>query len=173
MCNSFFELLSKPFWGVAWLSSVRVVKWQVRSWNERNPCLWLTIFQRDSYLCIKKEEGRDNVKSSWPLCTGLHTCYNGKIKGKQRENLRKSSTFVFSTDWKLQLAFMKEESLVIVNQHVTVNMCLSFVHTAHHMPDVFLTGRYYSLFFNYDWQRSVYKKKRIENNGGKATGVKL
>lgn len=27
-----------------------------------------------------------------------------------------------STDCRLQLAYMKEESLVIVNQHVTVNM---------------------------------------------------
>ncbi len=23
------------------------------------------------------EEGEDDVKSAWPLCLGLHTCYNG------------------------------------------------------------------------------------------------
>src|SRR5688572_28666601 len=27
------------------------------------------------------EEGGDDVKSSWPLCPGLHTCYNGRHKG--------------------------------------------------------------------------------------------
>ncbi len=29
----------------------------------------------------KPEEGGDDVKSSWPLCPGLHTCYNGRYKG--------------------------------------------------------------------------------------------
>ena len=29
----------------------------------------------------KPEEGGDDVKSSWPLWAGLHTCYNGKYKG--------------------------------------------------------------------------------------------
>ncbi len=29
----------------------------------------------------KTEEGGDDVKSSWPLWLGLHTCYNGRYKG--------------------------------------------------------------------------------------------
>jgi hypothetical protein len=29
----------------------------------------------------KVEEGGDDVKSSWPLCPGLHTCYNGGYNG--------------------------------------------------------------------------------------------
>jgi len=29
----------------------------------------------------KPEEGGDDVKSSWPLRLGLHTCYNGRYKG--------------------------------------------------------------------------------------------
>ncbi len=29
----------------------------------------------------KPEEGEDDVKSSWPLRIGLHTCYNGKHRG--------------------------------------------------------------------------------------------
>jgi hypothetical protein len=29
---------------------------------------------------VKPEEGGDDVKSSWPLCLGLHTCYNGADK---------------------------------------------------------------------------------------------
>ena len=28
----------------------------------------------------KPEEGGDDVKSSWPLRVGLHTCYNGRYK---------------------------------------------------------------------------------------------
>src|SRR5881227_3138851 len=31
----------------------------------------------------KPEEGGDDVKSSWPLCPGLHTCYNGRHKESQ------------------------------------------------------------------------------------------
>lgn len=27
-----------------------------------------------------REEGVDDVKSPWPLCPGLHTCYNGPYK---------------------------------------------------------------------------------------------
>ena len=29
----------------------------------------------------KLEEGGDDVKSSWPLRPGLHTCYNGWYRG--------------------------------------------------------------------------------------------
>src|SRR5690606_15327270 len=31
----------------------------------------------------KPEEGGDDVKSSCPLCPGLHTCYNGRYRGKR------------------------------------------------------------------------------------------
>ena len=39
------------------------------------------------------EEGGDDVKSSWPLCRGLHTCYNGRyqgLQGREREPIAKS-----------------------------------------------------------------------------------
>ena len=32
---------------------------------------------------VNTEEGGDDVKSSWPLCPGLHTCYNGVNRGTQ------------------------------------------------------------------------------------------
>jgi hypothetical protein len=32
---------------------------------------------------VNREEGGDDVKSSWPLCPGLHTCYNGRYKPLQ------------------------------------------------------------------------------------------
>ncbi len=30
---------------------------------------------------VNGEEGGDDVKSSWPLYPGLHTCYNGRYNG--------------------------------------------------------------------------------------------
>ncbi len=30
---------------------------------------------------VNSEEGGDDVKSSCPLCLGLHACYNGQYKG--------------------------------------------------------------------------------------------
>ena len=55
----------------------------VKSKNERNPyCQLLTRNGEDSGGTArdKREEGGDGVKSSWPLCPGLHTCYNGEYK---------------------------------------------------------------------------------------------
>ena len=41
-----------------------------------------------------------------------------------------------SSDCRLQLACMKLESLVIVDQHATVNLYLGLVHTARHILGV-------------------------------------
>ena len=54
----------------------------------------------------KREEGVDDVKSSWPLRVGLHTCYNGNDNGLIPKSY-------LSSDWGLQLDPMKSESLVI------------------------------------------------------------
>ncbi len=70
--------------GAAWLSSARVVRCWVKSRNERNPCPVLPYLNRwNSQETARDnlEEGGDDVKSSWPLCLGLHTCYNGRYKG--------------------------------------------------------------------------------------------
>ncbi len=67
--------------GAAWLSSARVVRCWVKSRNERNPYpLLLTGNAGHSRGTAgdKPEEGEDDVKSSRPLCPGLHTCYNGR-----------------------------------------------------------------------------------------------
>ena len=72
--------------GAAWLSSARAVRCSVKSGNERNPCRLVTIIQLgtlDETAGDKPEEGGDDVKSSWPLCLGLHTCYNGAYKGQR------------------------------------------------------------------------------------------
>ena len=79
---------------------------------------------------VKPEEGGDDVKSAWPLCLGLHTCYNGKYKTKQYREVEQIAKACPSSDCRLQLACMKLESLVIVDQHATVNTFLSLVHTA-------------------------------------------
>src|SRR5580765_2061883 len=74
----------EPATGAAWLSSARVVRCRVKSHNERNPCLQLPashVGDSGETAGVKPEEGGDDVKSSWPLCPGLHTCYNGVHKG--------------------------------------------------------------------------------------------
>ncbi len=90
---------------------------------------------------VNREEGGDDVKSSWPLCPGLHTCYNGKYRGQQTGNRERIPKAYLSPDWSLQLDSMKLESLVIVDQHATVNMFPGLVHTARHTMGVDYTRR--------------------------------
>ena len=81
---------------------------------------------------ISREEGGDDVKSSWPLRAGLHTCYNGGYKRMQRGDPEQIPKNHLSSDCSLQLESMKLESLVIVDQHATVNTFPGLVHTARH-----------------------------------------
>ena len=67
----------------------------------------------------KREEGVDDVKSSWPLRAGLHTCYNGGDNGLRVSNGELIPKNHLSSDWTLQLESMKLESLVIVDQRAT------------------------------------------------------
>ena len=85
---------------------------------------------------VKPEEGGDDVKSSCPLCPGLHTCYNGRHNGlppRERERIPKAGP---SSDWRLQPASMKSELLVIADQHAAVNAFPGLVHTARHTTRV-------------------------------------
>ena len=80
--------------GAAWLSSARAVRCWVKSRNERNPyCQLLTGKAEDSGGTAddKSEEGGDDVKSSWPLCPGLHTCYNGCYKAKRDRKVEQTA----------------------------------------------------------------------------------
>src|SRR5881397_1544543 len=91
---------SGPVTGGAWLSSARVVRCWVKSRNERNPRSMLPAARGspsggtvagDSWETagVNSEEGGDDVKSSCPLCPGLHACYNGRYKGlRSREGER-------------------------------------------------------------------------------------
>ena len=70
--------------GAAWLSSARVVRCWVKSRNERNPRPLLPAGKAGNSgetAGDKPEEGGDDVKSSWPLRPGPHTCYNGAYRG--------------------------------------------------------------------------------------------
>ena len=148
-----YQVLTCPLWfpemdsfssagrctGAAWLSSARVVRCWVKSRNERNPHpLLLTGNAENSKETAgdKPEEGGDDVKSSWPLWPGLHTCYNGG----DNESLTCKGMLIsksrLSLDCTLQLEYMKLESLVIADQHAAVNTFPGLVHTARHTMGV-------------------------------------
>ena len=88
---------------------------------------------------ISREEGGDDVKSSWPLQAGLHTCYNGGDSGQLSRKGELISKSRLSSDWGLQLDPMKLESLVIADQHAAVNTFPGLVHTARHTMGVCCT----------------------------------
>ncbi|KAE8675539.1 hypothetical protein F3Y22_tig00111662pilonHSYRG00162 [Hibiscus syriacus] len=137
----------------AWLSSARVVRCLVKSYNERNPRFvllrhahkekvfatevtttssWRRRKTRHSGEPPGGVEGGDDVKSAWPLWAGPHTCYNGNYNGKQGCKVERIRKDCLSSDCSLQLGNMKLESLVIADQHAAVNMYPGPVHTAHH-----------------------------------------
>ena len=60
----------------------------------------------------------------------------GSTKGSQAARWSKSLKTPPSADWGLQLDPMKLESLVIVDQHVTVNTFSGLVLTARHVKGV-------------------------------------
>ena len=84
----------------------------------------------------KPEEGGDDVKSSWPLRAGLHTCYNGGDRGQRLRKEQLIPKSRLSSDCSLQLESMKLESLVIADQHAAVNTFPGLVHTARHTTKV-------------------------------------
>ncbi len=105
--------------GAAWLSSARVVRCWVKSRNERNPCPKLRPGKAEHSLgtaVVKTEEGGDDVKSSWPLCPVYTRATMAGTTGSQGASRRQSLKAGLSSDWRLQLASMKLESLVIADQ---------------------------------------------------------
>ena len=130
--------------GAAWLSSARVVRCWVKSRNERNPHPQLPsglAGHSEETACDKQEEGGDDVKSSWPLRAGLHTCYNGGDNGQRQGDLKQIPKSRPSSDCTLQLEYMKLESLVIADQNAAVNTFPGLVHTARHTMGVGFTRR--------------------------------
>ena len=60
-------------------------------------------------------------------------------RGKQSREAEQTPKSRPSSDCRLQLAYMKLESLVIANQHVAVNTFPGLVHTARHTTRVYNT----------------------------------
>ncbi len=125
--------------GAAWLSSARVVRCWVKSRNERNPYPLLLSGNAEHSRGTagdKPEEGGDDVKSARPLCPGLHTCYNGRYNELQYREVelisKNRSQFGLQSATRLHEA----ESLVIVDQHATVNTFPGLVHTVRHTTRV-------------------------------------
>ncbi len=56
----------------------------------------------------------------------------GCTEGRELVRVSQSLKAVLSSDWGLQLDFMKLESLVIADQHAAVNTFPGLVHTARH-----------------------------------------
>ena len=114
----------------------------VKSRNERNPYRLLPsgyAGHSGETAGDKPEEGGDDVKSSWPLRVGLQTCYNGSDSGQRGREAGLIPKSSLSSDCTLQLECMKLESLVIVDQHATVNTFPGLVHTARHIMGVGFT----------------------------------
>ena len=82
------------------------------------------------------EEGGDDVKSSCPLCSGLHTCYNGRYRETQNREAEQITKTGPSSDCRLKPACTKLELLVIADQNAAVNAFPGLVHTARHTMEV-------------------------------------
>ncbi len=119
----------------------------VKSRNERNPCPQLPAGNAGNSgetASVDGEEGGDDVKSSWSLRPGLHTFYNGRYSRLQYREVEPIPKTGLSSDWSLQLDSMKEESLVIADQHAAVNTFPGLVHTARQAMEVGSTQSHHS-----------------------------
>ena len=79
-----------------------------------------------------------------PYVQGYTRATMGCTKGCEPAKVSQSHKTVLSSDWSLQLDSMKLESLVIVDQHATVNTFPGLVHTARHTTKVGYTQRWYT-----------------------------
>src|SRR6185369_13579369 len=75
--------------------------------------VWSTL---DRLPRLNEEEGGDDVKSGWPLRPGLHTYYNAQYRTTRNREVEEITKTEPSSDCRLQLAYMKPESLVMAYQ---------------------------------------------------------
>ncbi len=71
-----------------------------------------------------------------PYVQGYTRATMAYTKSSELMRVSESQKVRLSTDWSLQLDSMKAESLVIVDQHATVNTFPGLVHTARHTMGV-------------------------------------
>ncbi len=74
-----------------------------------------------------------------PYALGYTRATMANTKGCKPARASQSQKIGLSSDCRLQPACMKEESLVIVDQHATVNTFPGLVHTARHTTKVCCT----------------------------------
>ena len=75
-----------------------------------------------------------------PYVQGYTRATMGGTKGRDTVRWSQSHKADLSSDWSLQLDFMKLESLVIADQHAAVNTFSGLVHTARHTMGASCTG---------------------------------
>ena len=111
------ECATASYTGGAWLSSARVVRCWVKSRNERNPCFQLIgspILKRLSV--INRGKVRTTSSQHAPYILGYTRATLGQdneIQFREKKSIYKPT---LSSDCRLQLAYMKLESLVIAGQ---------------------------------------------------------
>ncbi len=71
-----------------------------------------------------------------PYVQGYTRATMAGTKSSELVKVSESRKACLSTDWGLQLDSMKAESLIIVDQHATVNTFPGLVHTARHTMGV-------------------------------------
>ena len=85
-------------------------------------------------------------------------------KSSKDENRSKPQKTYLSSDCSLQLENMKPESLVIVDQHATVNMYLSLVLPARHTLEVEYIGSIFVIQFSFLSSELEYQEDSIEES---------
>ena len=141
--------------GGAWLSSARVVRCWVKSRNERNPyCQLLRKRTLAGLPLTKRRKVGMTSNHHAPYDLGYTRATMVGTTSRESVTASKSLKANLSSDCRLQLAYMKSESLVIADQHAAVNTFPGLVHTARHTTRVVCT-----------------RSRRPNREGGGAEGV--
>ena len=123
--------------GGAWLSSARVVRCWVKSRNERNPyCQLLRKRTLAGLPLTKRRKVGMTSNHHAPYDLGYTRATMVGTTSRKSVTASKSLKANLSSDCRLQLAYMKSESLVIADQHAAVNTFPGLVHTARHTTRV-------------------------------------
>ena len=125
--------------GGAWLSSARVVRCWVKSRTSATLIVSChhSVGHSSETAADNAEEGGDDVQIIMPLMTwATHVLQWRSTTSRKAARLSQSLKALLSSDCRLQLAYMKPESLVIADQHAAVNTFPGLVHTARHTTRV-------------------------------------
>jgi hypothetical protein len=111
--------LRSYYTGGAWLSSARVVRCWVKSRNERNPCSVLPAVRPGTHRILPVTNRRKvGMTSSHhaPYVQGYKRATMAGTKSCNAARRSESQKAGLSSDWRLKLASMKSELLVIADQ---------------------------------------------------------